>query len=63
MSNEKVDLQHLDDNINHVAGVLELLFCAIASEHPVEDAVLPVIMDAQERMKEVKAAVDTLTDT
>ena len=62
MSNEKLNLRNqLDNNINHVAGVLELLFCAIASEHPVEDVVLPVIMDAQERMKEVKKVAEVLT--
>ncbi|OPY86508.1 MAG: hypothetical protein A4E71_01554 [Smithella sp. PtaU1.Bin162] len=55
------DSQKLSDNINHVEGVLELLFCAIASEHPVEDKVLPVIMDAQDRMKEIKEKVDILT--
>jgi len=55
------DSQKLSDDINHVEGVLELLFCALASEHPVEDTVLPVIMDAQIRMKDVREKVDILT--
>lgn len=55
------DSQKLSDNINHVKGVLELLFCAISSEHPIEDIVLPVIMDAQDKMKEIEEKVDILT--
>ncbi len=61
---EKLSLDGLDDlsdNINYVKGVLELLFCAIASEHPVEDIVLPVVMDAQGKMKEIEEKVNTLT--
>jgi hypothetical protein len=55
------DSQKLSDNINHVNGILELPFCAIASEHPVGDVVLPIIMDAQDEMKDIEKKIDILT--
>ena len=51
----------LDDNIKYVYGVLELLLCAISSDNPIDDAVFPVIMDAQSRIKKIQEAVDALT--
>lgn len=61
LSSERQD--ELNENIRQVQGVLELLFCALSSEHPInqERGVWAVIMDAQQRMKSVEEAVDVLT--
>ena len=65
MSNKKqlsaTEEQKLIDNTKYVSGVLDLLFCAISSEHPIDEIVLPVISDAQGKMKEIEEAVDILT--
>jgi hypothetical protein len=66
MKKEKLSLddqQKLDDNITHVQGVLELLFCALSSENPIDpnSGVINVILDAQDRMKRIGNAFSTLT--
>jgi len=57
------DQEKLDDDIHHVEGVLELILCSLTSENVMdpEPGVLTVIMDAQEKMKEIEKAVDVLT--
>lgn len=49
----------LDENIRYVQGILELLFCALSSEHIINQdvGVLDVIMDAQFKMTEIKESV------
>lgn len=57
------DQTKLGENIEHVKGVFELVYCALSSENPIssESGVLTVIADAQSRMEEIKKAVDVLT--
>jgi len=58
---KKIDIDEqdkLEDNIYHIEGVLELLYCALSSENPLnpDKNVLTVIMDAQNRMSDIKKA-------
>lgn len=58
------DQNKLNENIRQIEGVLELLLCALASEisFTSNDGVSRVIMDAQDKLREVHKAVELLLE-